>query len=342
MKYCHLPCCAQYSYVLAFIIYTAFNVGLVFSSATIITRFAPAAAGSGIPEIKGYLNGVDMPGILLTRTLVGKLLGSIGSVAGGLALGKEGPLVHTGACLAAFIGQGGSTHYHLNFKWLRLFANDRDRRDMVTCGAAAGAAAAFRAPVGGVLFALEEVTSWWRPQLLWRVFFTSAVVAVVLRACMRWCASGECGKFASGGFIIWDVHGGTGDYFSYELLPMAMLGLMGGLLGALFNQLTVYISSWRRNRLHPLGNRVKVAEACLIAMITSLLSFAVPFSAPCQPCPDSIRYPDVICPRPMYHWGNFVQFNCRGRSEYNDLATIFFNTQVNWFVPVDRVSVLGY
>ncbi|CAI5996487.1 unnamed protein product, partial [Closterium sp. NIES-65] len=298
-------------HALAFMVYLAFNVLLVFSSSFIVTRFAPAAAGSGIPEIKGYLNGIDMPGILLVRTLVGKMLGSVGSVAGGLALGKEGPLVHTGACLAALIGQGGSSRYRIPFKWFRAFRNDRDRRDMVTCGAAAGAAAAFRAPVGGVLFALEEVTSWWRPQLMWRVFFTSAVVAVVLKACMRWCASGE----------------GASEFFSYQLLPMTMLGLMGGLLGALFNQLTLYLSAWRRNYLHKRGDRVKIIEACLVAAATSALSFTIPFLAPCRACPDPMRYPDIVCPRPKYHWGNFVQFNCPRDDQYNDLATIFFNTQ---------------
>lgn len=45
----------------------------------------------------------------------------------------------------------------------------------------------------------------WRSQLMWRVFFTSAVVAVVVRTAMRWCKSGKCGHFGSGGFIIWDI-----------------------------------------------------------------------------------------------------------------------------------------
>jgi chloride channel 7 len=81
-------------------------------------------------------------------------------VAGGLFVGKEGPLVHVGSCIASILGQGGSVKYGMTCKWLRYLKNDRDRRDLVTCGAAAGVAAAFRAPVGGVLFALEEVTSW--------------------------------------------------------------------------------------------------------------------------------------------------------------------------------------
>lgn len=70
-------------------------------------------------------------------------------------------MVHTGACIAAIMGQGGSKKYGLTWKWLQVFKNDQDRRDLVTCGSAAGITAAFRAPVGGVLFALEEMASWY-------------------------------------------------------------------------------------------------------------------------------------------------------------------------------------
>ena len=82
-------------------------------------------------------------------------------MSAGFVVGKEGPMVHTGACIASFLGQGGSRKYHLTWSWLRYFKNDCDRRDLITCGAAAGVAAAFRAPVGGVLFALEEAASWY-------------------------------------------------------------------------------------------------------------------------------------------------------------------------------------
>ncbi|XP_057485771.1 chloride channel protein CLC-d-like isoform X2 [Actinidia eriantha] len=317
----------QKSYIAGFVVYMLINLVLVFSSTYIITQFAPAAAGSGIPEIKGYLNGVDTHGILLFRTLIGKIFGSIGSVGGGLALGKEGPLVHIGACIASLLGQGGSTKYHLSSRWLQVFNSDRDRRDLVTCGCAAGVAAAFRAPVGGVLFALEEVTSWWRSQLMWRVFFTSAIVAVVVRTAMGWCKSGKCGHFGSGGFIIWDVSGGQEDYSFEELLPMAVIGVIGGLLGALFNQLTIYITYWRRNYLHKKGNRVKIIEVCLISLVTSIISFGLPLFRSCSPCPESDPDSGIECPRPPGTYGNYVNFYCGKDKEYNDLATIFFNTQ---------------
>ncbi|KAL1536074.1 chloride channel protein CLC-d-like isoform X2 [Salvia divinorum] len=316
----------QKSYFAGFLVYTLINLALVLSSVYIVTQFSPEAAGSGIPEIKGYLNGIDTHGILLFRTLVGKIFGSIGSVGGGLALGKEGPLVHIGACIASMLGQGGSTKYHLRTRWLQIFTSERDRRDLVTCGCAAGVAAAFRAPVGGVLFALEEVTSWWRSQLMWRVFFTSAIVGVVVRTAMAWCKSGKCGHFGSGGFIIWDISGGQEDYSFQELLPMAVIGVIGGLLGALFNQLTFHIAYWRRNYLHKRGNRVKVIEACIVSLITSLISFGLPLFRKCTPCPEADANSGIECPRRPGMYGNYVNFYCSDK-EYNDLATIFFNTQ---------------
>lgn len=90
-----------------------------------------------------------------------QVVGCIAAVSSSLYVGKAGPMIHTSACIASILGQGGSRKYKLTCKWLRYFKNDRDRRDLVTCGSGAGVAAAFRAPVGGVLFALECVSSWY-------------------------------------------------------------------------------------------------------------------------------------------------------------------------------------
>lgn len=66
----------QRSYVAGFIVYTSINLALVFSSVYIITQFAPAAAGSGIPEVKAYLNGIDSHSILAPSTLFVKVCNS--------------------------------------------------------------------------------------------------------------------------------------------------------------------------------------------------------------------------------------------------------------------------
>ena len=94
--------------------------------------------------------------------------------------------------------QGGTWDRHPNFKWLKRFKNDSQRRDFVTCGAAAGVAAAFRAPVGGVLFGLEELSTHWSEHLLLTCFFTTAVVNVTVRLLMSYCSGGGCGFFGEG------------------------------------------------------------------------------------------------------------------------------------------------
>ena len=317
----------RYSYFLSFLLYLIFNIIFVACAAVLVTYMAPAAAGSGIPDVKAYLNGIDYAGVLVPQTLFSKLLGGIGSVAGGLAVGKEGPLVHIGACWASVLTQMNVQKPSGLSKVLSHFHNDRDRRDMVTCGAAAGVAAAFRAPVGGVLFALEEATSWRRPRLTWRAFFCTATVSVVLKALIHICSGDRCGAFGSGtgGFIIFDIsEGGQDDYKVYELIPMALLGVTGGLLGALFNYISKIVCVWRRNVLSKRGNIVRVVEAIIIATLTSIVSFCVPLMVSCRKCPENA---DAECPRDNdVHFGNFIPFNCHREGYYNDLATIFFNT----------------
>uniref|UniRef100_A0A0D6QZK5 Chloride channel protein n=1 Tax=Araucaria cunninghamii TaxID=56994 RepID=A0A0D6QZK5_ARACU len=307
-------------YAMAFAVFAGSNLVLVTFAAVVCAYIAPAAAGSGIPEVKAYLNGIDAPGILSPVTLIVKILGSIGAVSGSLDVGKEGPLVHTGACIASLLGQGGSKRYHLTWKWLRYFKNDRDRRDLITCGSAAGVAAAFRAPVGGVLFALEEVSSWWRSALLWRTFFTAAVVAVVLRALKDFCETGKCGLFGKGGLIMFDVSSVKISYHADDLLPVVILGVIGGLLGSLFNYLLDKIL-----RIYSLINErgpvFKLILACTMSIVTSSCCFGLPWLAQCTPCPKGIT---EECPT-VARSGNYKQFQCPD-GYYNDLASLVFNT----------------
>lgn len=307
-------------YFKAFLAYAGCNVGLAVAAGALCAYVAPAAAGSGIPEVKAYLNGVDAHSILAPSTLFVKIFGSILGVSAGFVVGKEGPMVHTGACIASLLGQGGSRKYHLTWSGLRYFKNDRDRRDLITCGAAAGVAAAFRAPVGGVLFALEEAASWWRSALLWRTFFTTAVVAIILRAFMQFCSTGICGLFGQGGLIMYDVSAAIATFSGPDILAVILLGVIGGVLGSFYNYLVDKVVR-TYSIINEKGPGSKILLVMTVAILTSCCYYILPWFAKCIPCPaDS----SVSCPT-TDESGNYKAFQCPP-GHYNDLASLFLNT----------------
>lgn len=106
------------------------------------SRYEPNAGGSGIPQVKGVILGVMR--LRWLRILWVKLIGGIVGIGLGLSLGREGPSIQIGAVTA----QGIS----------RILGRFRiEERYLLTAGASAGLAAAFNAPLAGVMFALEEL-----------------------------------------------------------------------------------------------------------------------------------------------------------------------------------------
>jgi len=124
-----------------------------------------SAAGSGVAEVKVILSGFVLHGYLGVRTLVIKTLGLILSVASGLSLGKEGPYVHIATAI-------GNIACRIFSKYSK---NDGKRREILSASAASGVAVAFGAPIGGVLFSLEEVSYYFPSKTLFRTFFCCIV-----------------------------------------------------------------------------------------------------------------------------------------------------------------------
>lgn len=75
----------------------------------------------------------------------------------------------------------------------------------------------------------------WRSALLWRTFFTTAVVAVVLRGLIGFCRSGRCGLFGQGGLIMFDLSSTVATYGTPDLIAVVVIGAIGGLLGSFYN-----------------------------------------------------------------------------------------------------------
>ncbi|WVZ78247.1 hypothetical protein U9M48_025990 [Paspalum notatum var. saurae] len=313
----------QGRYWAGFFYFAGANLALTSVAAVLCVVFAPTAAGPGIPEIKAYLNGIDTPNMFGAPQLIVKIIGSICAVSSGMDLGKEGPLVHIGACLANLLSQGGGEGRR---RWLRYLDNDRDRRDLITCGASSGVCAAFRSPVGGVLFALEEVATWWRSALLWRTFFSTATVVVVLRGFIEVCRDGRCGMFGEGGLIIFDVSDVAVRYHVGDLLPVTLVGVVGGVLGALYNHALHQVLRLY-NLINAKGRLPKLALALAVCAFTSAGLYLLPFAVPCTRCSGAGAGEQQQCPT-VGQSGNFKQFNCPD-GYYNDLASLLHATNVD-------------
>ncbi|XP_036445690.1 H(+)/Cl(-) exchange transporter 7 [Colossoma macropomum] len=298
---------------ISLILWAALNSAFVIVGAVIVAFFEPMAAGSGIPQIKCYLNGVKVPRVVRLKTLVVKVGGVICSVVGGLAVGKEGPMIHSGAVVAAGVSQGRSTSLKKDFKIFEYFRRDTEKRDFVSAGAAAGVSAAFGAPVGGVLFSLEEGASFWNQMLTWRIFFASMISTFTLNFFLS-IYHKKTGELSSPGLInfgSFDLE--SVKYNLYEIPLFIAMGAVGGLLGALFNVLNYWLTIFRIRYVH--RPCLQVMEAMLVAAVTATVSFAmIYFSNDCQPLDtqkSSEEYP--------------LQGFCAD-GEYNAMATAFFNT----------------
>ena len=111
--------------------------------------------------MKTYLNGVAVPRLVHAKTLFTKAVGVALSVAGGLPCGKEGPMLHIGGGLAAGVSQGKSSTFGFDTSFSKFldFRNDKDKRDFVASGAAAGVAAAIGAPSKHKLIVVQLILS---------------------------------------------------------------------------------------------------------------------------------------------------------------------------------------
>ncbi|CCG83289.1 putative Voltage-gated chloride channel [Taphrina deformans PYCC 5710] len=211
------------------------------------------AAGSGIPEIKTILCGFVIKGFLSMKTLIVKCIGCVGATGSGMCLAKEGPFVHLSACVSWQVG-GLFEKYRIN---------ERKRRELLAAGTAAGLSVAFGAPIGGVLFAMEEISSFFPPRVLWRSFFCSLLAATTLRM-LNPSGTGRLTMFQ----IEYDSES---SWEAKELLVFAGLGVAGGVFGGIFCRMNYLWARWFRS--FKIIKQSPVLEVFLIVCATSLLQY---------------------------------------------------------------------
>ncbi|XP_014828236.1 PREDICTED: chloride transport protein 6 isoform X2 [Poecilia mexicana] len=308
-----------------------FNMVFVFI-ASLLVLIEPVAAGSGIPEIKSYLNGVKIPGIVRLRTFLCKAAGVLFSVAGGLFVGKEGPMIHSGAIVGAGLPQFQS----ITFKRVKFdfpyFRSDRDKRDFVSAGAAAGVAAAFGAPIGGTLFSLEEGSSFWNQALTWKVLFCSMSATFTLNFFRSGINFNKWGSFQLPGLLNFgEFKCSDGEkkchlWTAVDLGFFVLMGVVGGLLGALFNCMNKCLAKYRMRHIHPKARFIRVLESLLVAMVTTVVIFlASVLLGECRDLSSPTTHNSTVSGSEDIN-STIRQFFCSNKS-YNDMATLFFNPQ---------------
>lgn len=210
-----------------------------------------SAAGSGVAEVKVINSGFVLHGYLGLKTLIVKTVALAFSVSSGMSLGKEGPYVHIATCIGNICCRM-FTKYNLN---------DGKRREVLSASAASGVAVAFGAPIGGVLFSLEEVSYYFPPKTLFRTFFCCIAAAISLK-CLN--------PYGTGKIVLFQVRYLT-DWKFFEIGLFILLGVLGGAAGAIFIKAS---SLWARSfRRISIIKRWPMLEVVLVAVVTGCLSF---------------------------------------------------------------------
>lgn len=237
-------------YLLSYLLYVLWSVLFAGLAAMLVRTFAPYACGSGIPEIKTILSGFIIRGYLGKWTLTIKSVCLVLAVGAGLSLGKEGPLVHVACCI-------GNIFSYLFPKYGK---NEAKKREILSAAAAAGVSVAFGAPIGGVLFSLEEVSYYFPLKTLWRSFFCALVAASVLRS---------INPFGNDHLVMFYVEYDL-PWLFFELLPFVLLGVLGGVVATIFIKCNI---RWCRYRKESRLGQYPITEAIAITVITAVLSF---------------------------------------------------------------------
>ncbi|MGF1567741.1 MAG: chloride channel protein [Nodosilinea sp.] len=216
-------------------------------SGWLVERLAPEASGSGIPQVKAALGLAPVP--LNLRVALVKLGSTLLALGSGLSLGRQGPTVQIGAGLAAQLS-----------RWVPT--SPEYRRQLISAGAAAGLAAGFNAPIAGVLFVVEELLQDFSGLTLGSAILASFIGAVVSRL-----LGGQGLNLAISAKPI--------GLSVYDLPFFAILGLLAGLLGALFGRgIFGSLNFFQRFKRLGLPGRIGLA-----GLVTGLVGVFLPVAA---------------------------------------------------------------
>lgn len=210
-------------------------------SGTLVSRLAPAAGGSGISHLVGYLH--DRPVPMNLRVGIVKLVSGIIAIGSGFPLGAEGPSVQMGGSVAWQIGS-----------WLK--APKTFTKVLVSAGGGAGLAAVFNAPLAGLIFTMEELLHTTRPIILMvvgvTVFWSDALGAIFNRMGLN---RGDGSFHEIHGFQLSPEHNPLVKFLPIDIIYLIALGIIVGVIAELY---TRYLMTMQKKASSVFGDKIVI------------------------------------------------------------------------------------
>lgn len=220
----------------------------------LVKEFAPNAKGSGIPQVMAAVELANpkehrkIRSLLSIKIIIFKIISSVVLVIGGGAVGREGPTIQIAGSIFRKVNE------YLPEWWPKI-----SKKNMIMTGAAAGLAAAFNTPLGGIVFAVEELS-----KTHINYFKTALFTAVII--------AGLTAQTLAGSYLYLG-YPKTNDVSLMVMFPIILVGGIAGILASQLSVTMLKISEWKKRKLKTDKSNVLFLVGC--ASVIAFISFFI-------------------------------------------------------------------
>jgi H+/Cl- antiporter ClcA len=220
----------------------------------LVKEFAPNAKGSGIPQIMASVELANpkehklIKGFLSIKIIFFKIISSVILVIGGGAVGREGPTIQIAGSVFRKVNE------YLPDWWPKI-----SKKNMIMTGAAAGLAAAFNTPLGGIVFAVEELS-----KTHINYFKTALFTAVII--------AGLTAQTLAGSYLYLG-YPKTNDVSLMVMFPIILVAAIAGIFASQLSVVMLRINKWKSKKLK--SNKANVLFLVVCALVIASISFFI-------------------------------------------------------------------
>lgn len=219
----------------------------------LVKKYAPYAKGSGIPQVMAAVELANpkehhkIKYLLSLKIIFFKMLSSLILIIGGGAIGREGPTIQIAGSVFRTVNE------YLPSWWPKI-----SKRNMIMTGAAAGLSAAFNTPLGGIVFAVEELA-----KTHINYFKTALFTAVIIAGLMAQTLAGS---------YLYLGYPKTADVGLSIMFPVILVAGISGILASKLSVLMLKINAWNKTLKN---DRQKIAFLIASALLIATLAYFV-------------------------------------------------------------------